>query len=202
MGRRSDHTRAEIEAMFIAEGHRQLAELGLARFTARDVAKQVGYSVGTLYNVFGSYDGLLTAINGRTLELWAEDLRARLEKAGDDRIGALVRGYFEFAGQNHHVWLAVYEHHMADGSAAPRWYEDLVTDLMRIVAGEIIAVLPGADSSTALSLASSLAAVVHGHCLFAVYRTFELLGETAPAEVALARVREVIGVARQGIAAP
>jgi hypothetical protein len=37
---------------------------------------------------------------------------------------------------------------------------------------------------------------VHGHCVFHLYRTFDLLGETAPVEAALARVREAIDAAR------
>ncbi len=195
MGRRSDHTRAELEALFVDEGRRQLAEKGLSRFSAREVAKQVGYSIGSLYNVFGSYDGLMLAINARTLTLWAADLRAGLARAGADRIGALVRGYFDFAMSNPKVWIAVYEHHMADGGAAPDWYQDLAADLMNIVVGEIEAVSPKTKSAAALPLARSLVATVHGHCVFVLYKTFDLLGETAPVEAALARVREAIAAA-------
>ena len=101
MGRRSDHTRSELRELMLEEGHRQLAEVGLARFSARDVAKRIGYSVGTLYNVFGSYDELMLAINARTLSLWLTHLRTRLaESEDDDRIATLVRGYFEFAAEH------------------------------------------------------------------------------------------------------
>ena len=86
MGRRSDHTRSELKQLFVEEGRRQLGEVGLARFSARDVAKRVGYSIGTIYNVFGSYDGLILAINARTLDLWFVFLKVRLVEAGEDRI--------------------------------------------------------------------------------------------------------------------
>jgi AcrR family transcriptional regulator len=197
MGRRSDHTRAELETLFIDEGRRQLAETGLAHFSARDVAKRIGYSVGTLYNVFGSYDGLMMAINGRTLTLWAAHLRARLAESGEDRIATLVRGYFEFASQNAKSWLAIFEHRMADGGAAPPWYQALAADLMSVVADEIAAVLPTRDPAQVIALARSLVATVHGHCAFAFYMTFSLLGEAAPVDAALARVREAIAAARQ-----
>src|SRR5580704_19680321 len=105
MGRRSDHTRSELRELMLEEGHRQLAEVGLARFSARDVAKRIGYSVGTLYNVFGSYDELMLAINARTLSLWLTHLRTRLAETDDDRIAALVRGYFEFALQHPRTWM-------------------------------------------------------------------------------------------------
>jgi len=198
MGRRSDHTREELEALLVAEGRRQLEEVGLARFSARDVAKRVGYSVGTLYNVFGSFDGLMMAINAATVRLWAEDLRARLAASGEDRIATLVAGYFDFAAAHPRAWIAIYEHHMADGGAAPDWYQTLIAEIMGIVAAEIAAVLPGVPPARVEALARSLVATVHGHCVFFLYRTFNMLGETAPMEAALARVREAIAAAKAG----
>ena len=76
MGRRSDHSREELEALIVAEGHRLLAETGYARFSAREVAKRIGYSIGTIYNVFADLDRLMMAINGRTFVLWAAFLRS------------------------------------------------------------------------------------------------------------------------------
>ena len=85
MGRRSDHSREELRALIVAEGHRQLAEVGYARFSAREVAKRIGYSIGTIYNVFGTLDQLILAINGETLDLWKAHLEARLSAPTDDR---------------------------------------------------------------------------------------------------------------------
>ena len=99
MGRRSDHSREQLREIIISAGHRQMLDVGFARFSAREVAKRVGYSIGTLYNVFGSYDGLILAINGRTLDLWRAHLEARLEAEEDkgDRLTAAINAYFEFA---------------------------------------------------------------------------------------------------------
>lgn len=197
MGRRSDHTRVELEALFVDEARRQLCACGLARFSARDTAKRVGYSIGTLYNVFGSLDGLLLAVNARTLQLWSAHLRARLDAAEGDRIAALVAGYFEFAAGEPLAWTALYEHHMADGGAAPEGYQALAGELMAIVGGEIARELPGADSERVQALARSLVAVVHGHCTFALHRTFSFLGGSDPQGDALARVREALAAARE-----
>jgi AcrR family transcriptional regulator len=196
MGRRSDHTRSELRELMLEEGHRQLAEVGLARFSARDVAKRIGYSVGTLYNVFGSYDELMLAINARTLSLWLTHLRTRLAESGDDdRIATLVRGYFEFAIAHRQTWVAIYEYNLSDGRPAPEWYQATVAELMGVVAAEIAAALPRAAPGDVASLARSLVATVHGHCVFQLYRTFNLLGETQPVEAALARVREALAAA-------
>jgi AcrR family transcriptional regulator len=179
----------------VEEGRRQLGEAGLAGFSARDVAKRVGYSIGTVYNVFGSYDGLILAINARTLQLWASHLRAQLEASGTDRIACMVHAYFEFAAANPKTWIAIYEHHMADGGPAPEWYQEVVGEIMGIVGAEIAAVLPRGHPERTVALARSLVATVHGHCVFALYNTFRFLGETQPEAAALARVREALAAA-------
>ena len=92
-----------------------MAEVGFSRFSASEVAKKIGYSIGTLYNVFGSLDRLLAAINMRTFGLWARHLEGRLEGEKGDRIAALVDGYFSFARDNPHLWLANYDHRLLPG---------------------------------------------------------------------------------------
>ena len=191
MGRRSDHSRGELEALIVEEGHRHMAEVGFARFSAREVAKRIGYSIGTLYNVFGSLDGLVLAINARTLVAWAGHLRLQLARAGEDRIGALVRGYFDFAADNYNAWAALYDHRLPDWAPAPDWYQDLAAELIAIVAAEIAAAVPERARPAAVPLARSLVATVHGHCVYALNRTFRLLGEAAPLDAASPRRRKV-----------
>lgn len=197
MGRRSDHSRAELEALIVAEGHRLLAETGFARFSAREVAKRIGYSIGTIYNVFGTLDRLMMAVNGRTFELWTEFLRARLAEAGADRIAALVDGYFRFAADNPNLWMAIYDHRLGPGEALTEEFAARRRALTGIVEQEVAGVLPLERRDAAAALAHSLVAVVHGHCLFALNGTFALLGENDPQGAALARVRESLAAVRE-----
>jgi AcrR family transcriptional regulator len=195
MGRRSDHSREQLEELILAEGHRLMAELGYARFSAREVAKRIGYSIGTIYNVFGSLDALLLAINSRTFTLWAKWLRDKLAVAGEDRIAALVAGYFDFAARNPHLWMAIYDHRLLAGVEMPEDYRRKRAGLTGIVEAEIARVLPPETRDRAPSLARSLVAVVHGHCEFALNGTFALLGEQQPEQAALDRVREALAAA-------
>ncbi len=196
MGRRSDHTRSELAALFVSEGWDQLAEVGLARFSAREVAKRAGYTIGSIHNVFGNTEGLLLAINARTLALWAEHARHRLAAPEAEPIETLVRAYFEFATANPLCWMAIFQQHLADNRPAPSWYQAAVSDLVSIVAEGISVALPEASTERIQSLTRSLVATVHGHCMFALVRTFDLLGETDPLGAALARVREALDAAR------
>ncbi|MGN6817854.1 MAG: TetR/AcrR family transcriptional regulator [Sphingomonas sp.] len=195
MGRRSDHTRAELEALIIDTGHRLLAEVGYAGFSAREVAKRIGYSVGTIYNVFDNLDDLMLALNGRTFLDWAEAIAETLSHAGPDRIAVLVASYFDFATTNRNLWMAIYDHRLPVGVPFPERYARQRGALTDILRAEIAAVLPPETRERAPALARSLLATVHGHCVFALNGTFALLQEQDPHAAALARVREALRAA-------
>ena len=197
MGRRSDHTREELREIIVRGGHRQMEEVGFARFSAREVAKRIGYSIGTLYNVFGSYDQLILAINGRTLDLWLTYLERRLEGVEDDRLRAAVDAYFQFAVDHRHAWTALFDFRLPEGEALPDDYAAKLTEILATVEGEVAAELPPRHADKAPALARSLLATVHGHCFFALNGTFELLGEDAPLAAALDRVRDALDRYRQ-----
>lgn len=196
MGRRSDHTPAQLRALLLDEGHRLMAETGYAGFSGRLVARRAGYTVGTIYNVFGSLDGLVAAINTRTFALWAEWLRDALERGGGDRIASLVRGYFDFALAHPHLWSAIYEHRLPEGVSLAE--DDLASraELTRIVEQEVGRVLPADTDLDVGRYARSLIAAVHGHCSYVVSGSFALLDEPDPMGSALERVRESLAYHR------
>ena len=63
MARRKDHTREELTQLAIKAGRELVVEKGSAALTARNVAQAIGYTPGTLYNVFENIDALVAAIN-------------------------------------------------------------------------------------------------------------------------------------------
>lgn len=192
MGRRSDHSPDELRALLLSEGHGLMAEVGFARFSGREVARRAGYAVGTIYNVFGSLDGLVAAINTRTFELWAGWLDAALAEGGEDRIASLVRGYFDFALTHPLLWSAIYEHRLPEGQRLSD--DDLAkrAALTGIVEAEVARILPADTPVDVARFARSLIAGVHGHCSYVVSGSFALLDEPDPVGSALARVRESI----------
>jgi len=182
--------------MLIVEGHKHMADVGFARFSAREVAKRIGYSIGTLYNVFGTYDQLIIAINTRTFVLWTDYIRNALEHGGDDRIRALVEGYFGFARANRNAWMAIYDHHLPPDLAMPPEQDLLRGQLTDVVVAEVRLALPSTYQADAPRLARSLVATVHGHCMFDINGSFALMGEKEPMTLALARVRESLAAVR------
>ena len=194
MGRRSDHSREQLEELIVTAGNTLMAEVGFARFSAREVAKRVGYSVGTIYNVFGSLDNLLLAINSRTFVDWAARVRAGLEQGANDRLKVLVDGYFDFAEAEPNLWHAIYDHRLPPGAEIPARYAEQRAELTGLVGQEIAQVQALASRADVEKLARSLVATVHGHCLFALNGTFALLGGEDARARAMERVREGVAV--------
>lgn len=195
MGRRSDHSREELYALILQAGEALMAETGLAGFSAREVAKRVGYTIGTIHNVFGNVDGLVMAINTRTFSVWAADLRARLATSGRDRIAALVGAYFAFARANPRRWSAIYEHRIV-AETIPADQAAVRGELTGIVVEEVAAALGRPPDDEVGTLARSLVATVHGHCSFDADGSWAAMGQHDAEAAALARVRESIAAAR------
>ena len=66
--------RQRLETRMIDIAERLIASEGLAAVQARRIAQEADCSVGTLYNVFGGLDGLIIAVNTRTLKALGEKL--------------------------------------------------------------------------------------------------------------------------------
>lgn len=196
MGRRSDHTREELLALITAAGHAQMADAGFSRFSAREVAKRVGYSIGTIYNVFGSYDRLILAINARTLDLWAAHLSAILDRSIDDRLAALVHGYFSFAQANPRTWSALYDHRLPPDDPMPDWYRAKLARLFGLIEAEIAQALGGTRERSA-ELARGLYAAVHGVCSLRINGALAALGVEDAEGLAIGLVHRQIDAARR-----
>ena len=179
--------------MIVREGHRQLAEVGFQHFSAREVAKTIGYSIGTLYNVFGSHDALMLAINGHTLDLMHDALSEALLRAKSDRIEVMIKAYFDFASDHRHVWTALYDFRLPDGTPLPDDFAAKLTQITGLVIDEVARALPAKRRAEAASLAPSLLAIVHGHCFFMLNGTFALLGEAHPLQASIARIKQALG---------
>lgn len=197
MARRSDHSPAELRALLIEAGHGLIAERGFARFSAREAARRAGYTVGTIYNVFGGLDAYFMAINTLTYGRWATALEQAMAACapGADRIATLVEAYFTFAEAHPNDWQALYDFRQPASLPLP---DNDVAERIRltgVVDREVAQELGRAIDADTRRLARSLIATVHGHCALHVSGNFALMQEVDPLGQAIARVRESLTAA-------
>src|SRR3954466_4061125 len=68
MGRRSDHSRPELKEMRLWPAAELVTKRGLRKLSTRPIARAIGYSAGTLYQLFADLDDLIIHLNVRTLD--------------------------------------------------------------------------------------------------------------------------------------
>jgi len=147
-----------------------IATKGLAAVQARRIAKDADCAIGTIYNIFGDIDGLILAVNERTLHALGADLiEAASNVRGRDieaRLMALATAYLTFATLHPRRWRAVFEHRLSEGSAVPAFYVD---DRMRLLAMiEVQLTSAIADPVARMVAAHALFSAVHGIVLLSL----------------------------------
>jgi len=109
---RRERNLADVRDRATALAERIVLEHGADALTARGLAKQLGISVGTLYNAFGDLDGVVRAVNARCGERLAAHLEAALAAstpAPRDRVAAIGQAYLDFALSEPRRWWMLFE---------------------------------------------------------------------------------------------
>ncbi|MFT5180519.1 MAG: AcrR family transcriptional regulator [Alphaproteobacteria bacterium] len=133
MARRSDHSREQLAEMAVAAAATLAQRGGLRGVTARGVAREIGYTVGTLYNVFDNLDDLLRHMNAATMDaLYTHVTTETVDDDPEQALRALARRYLAFVSDNPRLWSAVIEFEPQDGAPAPDWYRHKAQRLVKL----------------------------------------------------------------------
>jgi len=177
MARRSDHTREEIKEMAIQAGQAIIADEGFSGFSARKVAREIGYTVGTLYNVFESHGDLVLHINAKTLESMHEFMAKHTKQSDCTKtaIKALAASYIQFAQQHHNRWSALFEFTLPQDASLPKWYADKIKVLFTLIEAPLKPLLKG-NRKRIKRAAKVLWASIHGICQLGLTGTLDTIG--------------------------
>jgi AcrR family transcriptional regulator len=158
--REQKKTKRRVLMLEIARGI--IASKGLRLLKVRDVAEAADCSIGSVYNEFGDFDGLILAVNRETVEA----LTARLGSVPADdpvrQLHGLAATYLEFFSQHAHLLRSLYEHRMEDDRPFP---EDILLMVMRAFAlmhQPLVRLLPERDPKDIAMLARLMFSAVHG----------------------------------------
>jgi len=163
MGRRSVHTPEELRELIILAATEIVEQHGLEGLSAREVAKRIGYSPGTLYNVFENLDDLLLTIEARLLDKLADRL-ASTDASGtpQERLRRLAATYFIFTQESPKLWNLLVEHRIPAGREVPDWYCAKLESLQAPMEQALAPLLDAADAGAPKRAARTLWAGVHG----------------------------------------
>jgi AcrR family transcriptional regulator len=163
MGRRSLHTAEELRELIIEASTDLIRDNGLGGLSAREVARRINYSPGTLYNSFENLDDLVLTIEGRLLDRMLDALSS-VPHGGDarQRMHRLADCYLSFAVQNPKLWNLLFEHHIPMAQPLPDWYRQKFEALMGKVADALKPLASGLEAEELRRSARVLWAGVHG----------------------------------------
>lgn len=163
MGRRSVHTADELRELILEASTELIETNGLAGLSAREIARRIGYSPGTLYNIFENLDDLVLTIEGRLLDRLSTVLsQLPATSSPTDNVRQLAQAYIRFTHDNPKLWNLLFEHHLPPDRAVPPWYQQKLENLMARVEDALAPLMVDADAPTLRRSARVLWAGVHG----------------------------------------
>lgn len=167
MARRREHSLTEIKDMILDSAEEIIIRDGIANLTARKIALQIGYTVGSIYMVFPSMKHLIMHFNASTLD----DIAARLSLVREQENGhkeqcleELAKAYLNYASRNINRWHIMLDYRPAEDLKPPEidWLQQRIDMLTRQFAIPLHQLAPQRPEHEITLAARSLWAGIHG----------------------------------------
>lgn len=148
--------------MLIDIARRLITTKGLRSLKVRDVAEAAGCSIGSVYNEFGDFDGLILTVNRETVQA----LTARLKTVPADdslrQLHGLAGAYLGFATEHANLLRSLFEHRMEGDRPFPEDILTMVMDAFALMHAPLARLLPDRDPEDVALLSRMMFSAVHG----------------------------------------
>jgi AcrR family transcriptional regulator len=139
-----------------------IAAKGLISLKVRDVAEAADCSIGSVYNEFGDFDGLILTINRETVTRLTEALRSTNPADPRAELIGFAVGYLDFAVSNTNLLRALFEHRMEGGRPFPKDILDMVMEAFALMYPPLSRLLPDRDPAELALIARTMFSAAHG----------------------------------------
>ena len=181
MGRRSDHTSKELKELIINASIKLITEIGPSAFGTRAIAKEIGYSFGTIYHLFGDLENLRYHVKGRILDIFYDKLATGVAKE-ENKVRYLVDTYIDFAEKQRFLWAFVFALPNDTKENLPPWYKEKVEKMFALLMQSFAPFTQ--NQSSAEKGAASLWSSIHGICVLSMTHKLEMVTDDDPRELA------------------
>ncbi|MBS0251693.1 MAG: TetR/AcrR family transcriptional regulator [Proteobacteria bacterium] len=163
MGRRSVHSPEELRQLILDASQTIVERNGITGLSAREIARMIGYSPGTLYNIFENLDDVLLTLQVQLMGRTVEHLkRVPLGQDGEKNIELLSHAYVDFALVNRRMWNLFLAHNLPAGKTVPAPFHDYTNSLVEVVKGSLAQVAPNLSAEDLDTTARSFLAGLNG----------------------------------------
>jgi AcrR family transcriptional regulator len=163
VGRRAVHSPEELRQLILDASRTIVERNGISGLSAREIARMIGYSPGTLYNIFENLDDILLTLQVQLLGRIVDHLkRVPLGVNGEENIDALTHAYVDFALANKRMWNLLFAHSVPSSTIVPPPFHEHLNNLAEIVRKALAPLAPKASHEELDTMARALFAGVHG----------------------------------------
>jgi AcrR family transcriptional regulator len=135
---------------------------GLRELKVRDVATAADCSIGSVYNEFVDFDGLILTVNRETVQ--ALTARVASVPCGDPlrQLHGLAAAYLEFASEHANLLRSLFEHRMENDRPFPEDILIMVMQAFALMHDPLVRLMPDRDSTEIALQARMMFSAVHG----------------------------------------
>jgi AcrR family transcriptional regulator len=176
MARRSQHTLPEIKAMVLQAAETLVAAEGSKALTMRNIAFEIGYTVGSIYMVFENMNDLVLHLNGRTLDALSEQFDTLPPESPAQAIEDIAGLYLNFASRHYNCWSLIFEHRQPEGVEFPAWYREKIDRAFFRFEAEFKRLAADRSEAQVRQAARALWGGIHGICMLSLTGKFAAAG--------------------------
>ncbi len=175
---------------------------GMQQLTVRRLAGRMGYSVGTVYNLFASIDEIVLQLHAHTLDA-LYDMLAAAPKGDDpeENMRGLLGAYFRFTRENPNRWSLLFEERQKENTAVPDWYLEKISRLFNLLEDHLAPLFGPGEDDARRRAARALWCGLHGIWSLAAGDKLDIVTRD-PMEVVTATLVEVFVAGLRARAAP
>ena len=157
-----DQKKGRRRALMLDTARRIIGAKGLISLKVRDVAEAAECSIGSVYNEFGDFDGLILTVNRETVQLLTSKLRAVPSDDPRAQLHGLAAGYLEFAAEHTNLLRSLFEHRMENNRPFPNDILDMVMEAFALMYSPLSRLLTKRDPDELVLIARSMFSAAHG----------------------------------------
>ncbi len=170
MARRSDHTREELTELALRSAEELLNNKPASELSTRQIASKMGYTVGTLYQIFKNLPDLLLHVNARTLKQLYDDCLTldTSRQSAEQNILAYAKLYLTFAHHHQGLWTLIFDSQVLGDDQLPDWYLNQVNSLFSLLETQLKKIRPQCSQAEITKTSRVLWSSVHGICTLSI----------------------------------
>ena len=157
-----DQKKGRRRLLLIEIARTSIATKGLRSLKVRDVAEAADCSIGSVYNEFGDFDGLILTVNRETVQALTARLKAAPSEDPVRQLHGLAAAYLDFATEQANLLRSLFEHRMEGDRPFPEDILSMVMQAFALMHAPLVRLMPERDPEDVALLARMMFSAVHG----------------------------------------